>query len=89
MKCIDIFGKNFLLNYNGSSLYKSEFGGIITIFYMIIFTLCFFFFGRDIFERRRPEVITNEQNVEFPQINLSSFFFIIKRFSLYITGFRI
>jgi len=73
LKQIDLFGKEFhFLIDNGK--YKSIMGGLLTIFLILSSITCFFYFGRDIFERQSPLYIKEEkQLLQEPYINMSQF----------------
>lgn len=68
----DILGPYVKLTIQKNDFYKSNFGGIATFIFLIIFFLAFFGFGSDLFKREKPTVTFNRiLNDEIPSYNLN------------------
>jgi hypothetical protein len=63
---IDLLGTQNKLKLKGRDTYKSVSGGIMTIFLLILITLSFVAFGRDIFEKRNPSSTYSKGEAESP-----------------------
>ncbi len=63
----DIYGRLPQFFYKGNRSQKSILGFFMT-FLMILFSVaCFLYFGKDVYNRNNPEVISSEQFLQFPE----------------------
>ncbi len=56
---IDILGPSANLKIQSGDFYKTATGGLLTILFCVISTLAFVAFGRDIIEKKKPQVNYN------------------------------
>ncbi len=63
----DIYGRMPQFFYKGSRFQKSVFGFFMTIFLILFSVACFIYFGRDVYNRNNPEVISSERFIQFPE----------------------
>jgi hypothetical protein len=78
LKLIDLIGPEPGLTIEKKSIFKSHFGGLMTLFVIFIFIAAFIGFGIDIIQRKKPRVtfnrIKNQNNPEYTFTD-SNFFF--------------
>jgi hypothetical protein len=73
LRSLDVYGGNVLIYHNSHRSIKSCFGGLITLFIMIVMTLVIVGLGGDFFYRTNPSFIKSELNPkEFPNVLLSN-----------------
>lgn len=81
LESIDILGQPMTFTVKKQKNFKTNFGGIASIFLVFIAGITFFGFGRDIFEKLKPKVTFNRiVNTEVPSLNVTDKYFL---FALY------
>ncbi len=73
LQAFDVLGVVYNLNLNESQSYKSPFGGIMSIFCLIMLTVFMYFFGRNFYYKKNPKVIGSTlYNKDYYTIPLNS-----------------
>ncbi len=76
LKSIDSTGKEFKFKIEGGN-FTTPLGGFLTIFRVIGYLVCAWYFGIDIIERKNPKIIKKETvlpSIPFTTLNSSNFF---------------
>ncbi len=69
IKC-DAYGTNFHFYVNHHKKYKAFYGGILTIFTIILLIISIIVFGSNFFQRKNPTITSSSVNGEYSIINL-------------------
>lgn len=76
LKVIDIFGIPVRLNIQKNNSYTSFTGGLFTILIIILSSLAFAAFGRDLFEKKQPSILYQKS------LNANPYFLVTKNFTM-------
>ena len=72
IRSLDLYGGNVLIYHKSHRSIRSVFGGLVTVFIMIIMSLVIVGFGGDFFYRTNPSFIKSELNPkDFPNMKLN------------------
>jgi hypothetical protein len=74
---LDLIGSRPGLYVNNYSYHKFSLGGLFTIITFMLGTLCIIGFGLDIFEKRKPEILTSKELNYTNFINASNLLFAV------------
>jgi hypothetical protein len=66
IKFIDLISSDIGLNYKGQSRHKSIVGGLLSIIIIILSTIGLIYFGRELYEKRNPIMISSTNFNPFP-----------------------
>jgi hypothetical protein len=70
---LDILGKPVQFRIQNYEKFRSSIGGILTIFLGGVFLFSFLYFGSDLYERKKPSYLTQNNRLEYsPQWNLTN-----------------
>jgi len=73
LKLIDFIGKPIVFQIQGNEKFKSALGGVFSLILFAIVLFSFFYFGRDLYEKKNPSYLTQNTRLEFsPQWNLTN-----------------
>jgi hypothetical protein len=73
LQAFDVFGVVYNFNLNESQSYKSPFGGVMSIFCLVMLTVFMYFFGIDFYYKKNPKVIgSTVYNKDYYTIPLNS-----------------
>ena len=64
---LDIFGLKIQLNYKRNETHKTVFGGFLTIILYCLFGIAIYYFGKELYEKKEPTTIYNEEFIENPK----------------------
>ena len=68
LKKFDFLGRKLSFYYDSEEFTKTSFGGVVTIFLIIILGLLISGLGQDFFKRTNPSVITSTSTTQAPPI---------------------
>ena len=86
LKYLDIIGKEVQFKIENSELYKTVFGGILTLMLAVISLISIWFFGNDIIYHENPKFIQKQiRREEYEYLNFTNqnFFFAIRHTDYY------
>lgn len=80
-KKIDFFGKPFIFEEKENNKYTTLLGTLMTLLIIITCIVMGFLFGREIFERKNPSVLTSDEIIDVSRVNMTDFpiFFTFKK----------
>ena len=68
----DYMGKDFKFNFAGGS-YKTLSGGIISMIQTLGFLILFWFFGKDLYNKKEPSVVvSNSMKNYYPEVSVKN-----------------
>ncbi|EAR86309.2 transmembrane protein, putative (macronuclear) [Tetrahymena thermophila SB210] len=67
LKQIDIYGQSIQLSFHKKNSYNTVFGGCISFIVLISFLVGCWFFGKELFLKKNPQVIMQERSVDNPK----------------------
>jgi hypothetical protein len=69
LKSIDIFGTENLLRLNKEKLFTTQIGGICTIVFLVLICIALVTFGKEIFEKKEPVILSKIDFSEIPEFS--------------------
>lgn len=72
-KKVDMFGKPFIFEEKDNQKFTTLVGTILTFFIIITCCVIGFLFGKEIYERKSPSVLSSEEIIEVSRVNMTDF----------------
>lgn len=70
---LDMFGRDLKFEEDETQSFRTNFGATLTLFMFIIVIILGILFGREIYERNLPIVLTSNEIVDYSQVDVSEF----------------
>jgi hypothetical protein len=74
---LDFVSQRQQLYIFGKKTYKTNLGSILSILIILLSVLCFFGFGIDLLQKKKPEILLGKEFIQTPKISRSHFNFLI------------
>ena len=76
IKKSDILGKSISFEEENNKIFKTVLGGLLTIFLIVTMVILSYYFGKEIWERKKPTTFINEQKVSEVDYEITEFPFL-------------
>ena len=71
LMALDIFGVNYSFEESGKRVFKTKIGGLLTAFSFLLVATFTFIFGKELYERKKPSVLTAMEIIPTSRIKMS------------------